>query len=148
MIFSQNLSLYSTLLLNYCSAPMVTVYFSSRSDCNVPLRTKRCCSNDLIFIIESITLVNARDLAHSDYWEVLPSIWKQRYYFPDGGKFDGVVKVEERFWRRRGWILGWTGVVVVGLSGISGVMWFFSIVCKRLCVIMIIGVSISLSCVR
>ena len=62
-------------------------HFFSQSDCNNPLRMTHFCSNDSISRIKSITLVNACDLEHCVSWAVLPSIWKQRYYFTGGGSF-------------------------------------------------------------
>ena len=46
-----------------------------------------CCSNDSISRTKSVTLVNACDLEQCAAWSVLPSIWKQRYYFMGGGSF-------------------------------------------------------------
>ena len=46
-----------------------------------------CCKNGSISRIKSIILVNERDLEHCAAWAVLPSIWKQRYYFMGGGSF-------------------------------------------------------------
>ena len=53
------------------------------------------CSDDSISNIVSINLANALDLAYFSDSTVLPSVWKQRYYFIVGGSLDkfGVVVV-------------------------------------------------------
>ena len=64
---------------------MVTICCFSSYGLNNPLIMTHYCSNDSISIVESITLVNARDFAHYAYREVYPSVLKQRESFTDGG---------------------------------------------------------------
>ena len=87
LMFYRHLCLYIAQLLNNWKIPMVTIYCFSLSDCSNPLWITHCCSNDIISIIKSITLVNAHDLEHYSAWAVLQTIWKQRYSFPGGVSF-------------------------------------------------------------
>ena len=79
-----NLSINCCIIL-YWSIPMVCKWYFSHSDCNIPLRTTHCCSNVLIDIIESITLVIVLDLIHLAAWSDLPFFIKHIYYLPTRG---------------------------------------------------------------
>ena len=57
------------------------------------------------------------------YEQIYHHYEKYIYYFPVGGGFNDVVDVEEIIWYKQEYTLGWTGVVVVVVSVISGVMW-------------------------
>ena len=80
-MFSIHMCSYKALLLDYWSTPIITVCCFNFSDCNKPLRMTHCLSNWSMSIILSITLVNTRDLSHCAAWEILPYIWKEKYYF-------------------------------------------------------------------
>ena len=73
---------------------MVTICSFSISDWNKPLIMAHFCSNDSISRTESITVVNAHDLAHSDSWAIFPSVWNQKYYFTDVSSFKDFVGIE------------------------------------------------------
>ena len=102
LIFSRHLCSYNILWLNDWSTPMVTIRCFSHSDCNIPLIMTNLCSNCLILIIESITLVNYRDFLHCAARAVMSPIWKQRHYFLYWGSFYDVVEIEEKFGLDRG----------------------------------------------
>ena len=95
LMFYRNLCWYKALLLNYWTTPTATIFFSSCPECNIPLITIHCCSNESISNIDFRHLIKALDLAHCDARTVLTSVWKQRYYFSVGGSVDeyGVVVV-------------------------------------------------------
>ena len=78
-MFSRHLCSYKSLLLKYCSTPMVTICCFSRSNCNITLMMTHWFKKNSISRMKSITLVNAREA-------VFLSISKQRYHFPDWGE--------------------------------------------------------------
>ena len=119
LIFPRNLCSYIARLINYWSTLMLTICSFSCSEFKNPLRMTHLCSNDSISIVKSINLVNALDLTHCASWEVFPSIWKQRYYFPGVGRFWSGLLVVIFCWHCSEWDLKitWT------LSSVS--LWFF-----------------------
>ena len=66
---------------------MVTICCFNCYDCNNPLRMTHFFSKYSLSRIKSITLVYLRELAHCTSQKVFPSIWKQKYYFPDVRSF-------------------------------------------------------------
>ena len=121
-----------------------------QSDGNNPLIVKHCCSIYSISIIKPITLFNALDLVHWTAWADLPSLWKQRNCFPDGGSFIDAFDVEELIWHRLKLTVAWTGVVVVVVSGIPQEPWLCFIGVTKYCVSssLLLSVSICLVVVR
>ena len=105
---------------------MVTIgmdhIFSSLSDCNNPLRFTHFCLNYSMSRTESIILVYAHYLSHCAVREVLPSNLKQRYSFPYGYGFNDAVVVEELFCRILERTLVCTGLAVLFVSVISGIL--------------------------
>ena len=81
-------------------------------------------SNDSTPIIEAINLVDAPDFSDCAAWEVLLSVWKQIYCFPNGGSFNDVSETVGLYWHRHGCI-DRDGIVVVSLSRISVALRFF-----------------------
>ena len=63
-MFSRNLCFYKSLILNNCSTTTVTICCFIHSDCNNPLIMTHLCYNDSISKIESVPLVDSRDLVH------------------------------------------------------------------------------------
>ena len=68
----------------YWSMPMFCKWYFSHGDWNIPSSTIHCCSNVLIEITESITLVIILDLIHLATWSDLPSFIKHIYSLPIG----------------------------------------------------------------
>ena len=87
LMFSRHLCSYIALLINDWLNPTVYICFFSHSFCNNLLIVTHSFLNDSTAIVKSITLVNARDLAHYAAWAISPLIWKLRYSFPGGGSF-------------------------------------------------------------
>ena len=76
----------------------------------------------------------------------LMSVWKQRYYFPYGGRFKRFYVVKVLCWHKHGWTSVRTFAVIVFVSHISVSLWFFSGSWKWLWIISVVGISINLLC--
>ena len=82
LICSKHTCSYWALLLNYWSTPMVTIYCLPCSGFNTFLGMTNYCSNYPIEIMVSTTFIRTLYLEHCSYQAVVPSVWKQIYYFP------------------------------------------------------------------
>ena len=85
LTFSRHMCSYKALLLNNLSTPIITICCFSHSECSNPLIIMNLFLYESMSRNESINLFNTRDLEHCAAWSILPSIWKQKYYFPGGG---------------------------------------------------------------
>ena len=85
-------------MINYWSTPIVTICYSSWSDCDTLLWTTHCCKKYLASKSGSITLVADLNLAHCAAREVLPLVWKYIYFFPSGGILPVVIGVDGISW--------------------------------------------------
>ena len=119
--------------LNYWYTTFVTICYFICSGCNTPLMVKHLFSNGLIEIIYSITWIDAIYLEHCVSWGFLPSVFKQRYSFTDGGSFNDVFGVGKICRCRVGWSLIWTWVVVVFGSCKSVSLWLCFLGVEKYC---------------
>ena len=63
----------------------IFIWSSRRDYFNKHFITTHCCSNVLIYRMESMTFFNTLDLTHWAAWGDLLSTWKHKYYLPSGG---------------------------------------------------------------
>ena len=142
-MFPRHLSSYIILLLNDWKITIVTICCFIWYNYNKIFRMTHYCSNDPIPRIKSITIVNACDFSHFVAWENFPSIWKQIYYFPDGGSFSNDVLVEGLFWCLL-WLNSiWVCSVVVFVSLNSVALWLFFLGVEKYCESSLMSTSVS-----
>ena len=81
-IFYKHICSYRSLFLNNFPIPMVDMCCFSCYYCNTPLKLTHFCSSYSILIIVLAEFFKSLYLSHCATCVILPSVWKQRYYFP------------------------------------------------------------------